>query len=921
MEILYNIFIMPVESIVEFIFYFMNKIFADQPGISIMFVSLVVNLLILPLYKRADDMQEREREKVKSMNRWLKHIKKTFKGDERYMMQTAYYRIEGYKPIYAVTGSLSLLFQIPFFIAAYHFLSNLKLLDNVGFLIIPDLGSPDGIIKLFGLSINLLPILMTLVNIISGVIYTKGFKAKDKIQLYAMALVFLVILYKSPSGLVLYWTCNNLFSLFKNIFFKIVKRKRLAINILSAVAGTGLFVFLLLSHRLGVRREFLLFGLIMAVSYVPAILSLLDKVAPKLKEKAKKLTEVKEDKKNLNRTFILGALFNTVLMGVMIPAELIKTSPVEFGTLVSRTPVTLIVNSFFFYVGFFLVWIGIFYAISKDPLKKIFAYGMWVVSICSLVNYYLFFGKFGNMDYRLKFIETPVYNDLSKLINLFVLTVIAILLIFVAAKKIKIVQNVLSVLILMAVILSGVSIYNTHIVLKNEGYYEIKKDSTIVPTVPLSRDGQNVVVVMLDRAVSEFLPYIFKEKPEVASKFEDFVYYPNTTSFGGCTNYAVPALFGGYEYTPAEMDKRSTEPLVDKHNESLLVLPVLFENAGFEVSVVDPPYANYKEYPDLTLFDGYENITGYATRDKYSDYVYHNEDELKAQKKNVAFYSLFRTVPVLLQNSVYDDGNYLGRPLDDKIAFADCAEAYATLDYLDEYTYIEEGTKNEFFILNNLITHEPTFLEAPDYVISNKAGWNVLDDEILTVEGKKLYLDEQSAVRHYHVNAAAFRLLGDYIDYLKEEGIYDNTRIIIVSDHGWPVNQMENVELDVDTSIETFNPILFVKDFADSQVLNEGEKRYIEESNLTVCDKYMTNADVAVLCMKGIIDNPVNPFTGKVINDDAKNNLPQIITSSRNCYVTSNNGNVFDTSDYPWVEFYGGEVKNRDNWKVLYDKE
>ena len=32
-------------------------------------------------------------------------------------------------------------------------------------------------------------------------------------QLYTMALFFLVFLYTSPAGLVFYWTLNNLFSL------------------------------------------------------------------------------------------------------------------------------------------------------------------------------------------------------------------------------------------------------------------------------------------------------------------------------------------------------------------------------------------------------------------------------------------------------------------------------------------------------------------------------------------------------------------------------------------------------------------------------------------------------------------------------------------------------------------------------------
>ncbi|MBQ3669657.1 MAG: hypothetical protein II920_10590, partial [Clostridia bacterium] len=39
--------------------------------------------------------------------------------------------------------------------------------------------------------------------------YTKGHPLKEKIQVYGLAAVFLVLLYRSPSGLVLYWLLNN----------------------------------------------------------------------------------------------------------------------------------------------------------------------------------------------------------------------------------------------------------------------------------------------------------------------------------------------------------------------------------------------------------------------------------------------------------------------------------------------------------------------------------------------------------------------------------------------------------------------------------------------------------------------------------------------------------------------------------------
>ena len=76
-----------------------------------------------------------------------------------------------------------------------------------------------------GHAINLLPVMMTGINLLSGALYMQGVPLKRKLQLWAMALLFLVILYESPAGLTLYWLLNNLFSLAKNSAQKILERK------------------------------------------------------------------------------------------------------------------------------------------------------------------------------------------------------------------------------------------------------------------------------------------------------------------------------------------------------------------------------------------------------------------------------------------------------------------------------------------------------------------------------------------------------------------------------------------------------------------------------------------------------------------------------------------------------------------------
>ena len=157
---LFFIVIQPLVLLIEFIFTEMYRLFGNY-GIAIIMVSVVVNLLIFPLYKRSDEMQEQEREKQKQMEHWVKHIRKTFHGDERFMMLSTYYRQQDYQPINAVRGSLSLLLQIPFFIAAYHYLSHVNI-QGASFLFLPNLGEADHLLRIGGKALNLMPILMKL---------------------------------------------------------------------------------------------------------------------------------------------------------------------------------------------------------------------------------------------------------------------------------------------------------------------------------------------------------------------------------------------------------------------------------------------------------------------------------------------------------------------------------------------------------------------------------------------------------------------------------------------------------------------------------------------------------------------------------------------------------------------------------------
>ena len=214
MKILYISFIYPLETSMQWILeYFSNFL---SYGYSIIILSFIVNIILLPLYYYAEFIQKKETDIQHKMYPALLEIKQKYSGEMQYYKMRDLYKKYKYHPIMGLRSIFGFALQVPFFIAAYHMLSNYNKLNGVSFLFLDDLGKPDGI--LFG--INLMPILMTFSNLFSLFIYKGNSLKSETKQLFFMAFLFLILLYNSSAGLVLYWTFNNIFSFFKNLIQK-----------------------------------------------------------------------------------------------------------------------------------------------------------------------------------------------------------------------------------------------------------------------------------------------------------------------------------------------------------------------------------------------------------------------------------------------------------------------------------------------------------------------------------------------------------------------------------------------------------------------------------------------------------------------------------------------------------------------------
>jgi YidC/Oxa1 family membrane protein insertase len=891
-DFFYNLIIFPIVQIIDFSFVFVDRVF-HNPGFAIMGVSAVITICTLPLYLVAEHWQQIERDTAKKLKPKTDKIKAVFSGDEQYMILSAFYRQNHYHPVYAMRSTFGLLIQVPFFIAAYSYLSRLPDLSSASFLFISDLGAPDALLPIAGGRLNILPIAMTAINIAAGIIYTQGFPARDKIQLYGMALVFLLLLYNSPSGLVLYWTLNNIFSLIKNILSKSKKARAAGFVLLCAgVLFMDAAVLFFLNVSIPKRMFF-------------AALSSLVFFLPLIRIAGKRFTDILEGHKNSlaasaafqDSAFILSGIIIFLLAGLVIPGSTISSSVEEFSFIESYTsPFPFLLNTLVQSAGLFLFWPLCIYFLFSKKIKICLTLTAAFAVPLALVNTFVFPSYYGFLTITLIFSQPPVFNTgfLPVLLNLLTAAVLSAVFAFLLFCRKKILFRTLQIILLISLGTFGLlkvfditGEYAKIAAARNNADYTAR---AIEPVYSFSQKAKNVLVIMLDRAIGGFVPYIFNEKEEIAKGFTGFTWFPNCVSHSSYTLLGAPPLFGGYEYTPLEMNKRKDDLLRSKYNESLLLMPRIFLDAGYEVCATDIPYA------EPEIFAAYPQIRADNLMGKYSAQWLEKHPETRVisipglLKSNLVRLSYFKFLPPFLRIFLYDDGEWFTRLGSGEEGGAvenrgkltlTTIDSLSVLDLLPELTEIRSDVPGTLTIMVSNLTHDPAFFEYPEYDAVTRAV--------------NLGNGPFSQDPYYHVNMKAFLLLEKWFAFLKENQVYDNTRIIIVSDHGSGLSKTPG---NVIGSYSAYNPLLIYKDFDSS-------------GSLSTDETFMTNADTPLLAVKNIIANPVNPFTGKPLTSNKDDGaiistmrLTDFNDHSRYVYKIPNDAwlhvrdNIFDSSNW-----------------------
>lgn len=814
---LYNIFIYPIEFILETSFYFFRVYTKSSYIVSIFFISLVVNFISLPLYNIAERWQQKERDIQNKMKPMIDNIKSVFKGDQRYLLIRTCQRINGYKTIYAFRGTLGLLIQIPFFIAAYHFMNNLDGLEFAQFGYITNLAKPDAMLKIGNISINVLPFIMTAVSFLASLVYSKKLTLKEQLPLYVTNLIFLVLLYNSPAGLLFYWTVNCTFSLVKNIVLENYSFLKNKWN--SFIENKSIMVLIK-------RIVFIIFSIFTVFMFVYTVLYFLRETVLSISIEKQYLRifriDVKTYKDVFSIWFILFAiiiykkylykLFNiklnnnfhllisasisiTLLAGLFIPSTLIASSGQEFNA-----PFTLILNNISKYIGAFFVYALFIYILFSDKVKNTLSLFIVYISVIFFVDTFIIVGNYGNISSNFIFENSELLNSsiVQILLNiLFVSIFIGIIYILLKKEKSNIIINIYMII---SLVLFTISVYDI---------VKINKDQKILSNIQndserylsednysnifnLSKTGTNVFIILLDRASSHYVLEYFNDNNKLKNDFNGFILYTNVLSYSKNTVGSIPSLMGGYEYLPYEITTEGKYNLKDKYNESLLVMPKIFTDNGYKANIFNATFANLNFSYDTSIFSKYSNMNAYAENDNFikfaisnlfNDYANETEeiknildkklynedsgiDDLNIQRS--FRFSIFRIIPSFLRKTLYNGADWYIYGSENAVTINNSLKEFSILNSLRHITSISENG-NYFNFIHNNITHEP------DYINTNLLP-SIWKYQIPNIDIKKF--KNEFLTRSYYANAASMKNIAELIYFLKDNNVYEIQKLL-----------------------------------------------------------------------------------------------------------------------------------------------
>jgi hypothetical protein len=332
-----------------------------------------------------------------------------------------------------------------------------------------------------------------------------------------------------------------------------------------------------------------------------------------------------------------------------------------------------------------------------------------------------------------------------------------------------------------------------------------------LPERPLrfSRTQPNVLFIFLDRFMGSYVESILRSDPGLATRLSGFTWYPRTVSAGENSIAGVHPMLGGYDYLPVAMNSRNLL-LRDLSVEAFAILPYNFSRKGYQVNVINPRGLAFTMDGDCRFLemDGVTctHIPKTISRNMAERLGVPINDLAKSNYTELlVLLGGMRAAPYITKEILLRRGPW--KPFLDHSAattFREWAELHSWSQMSDASASMP--TMN---FISNILAHEPYYMGEDCKPLRDKL-------EVPSAEVQRRGYTSLFSLQH--AVAARCTLLGvaDYMDFLKAQDVYDNTRIIIVSDHGivGPVEDNSTRAVSGGTTQDAYlrmRPLLLVK--------------------------------------------------------------------------------------------------------------
>jgi YidC/Oxa1 family membrane protein insertase len=216
----------PLIDFTEGIMKFFHDNLGFSWGLSIIFLTFVIRLLILPLTFR----QVRSMQALQRLQPEIKKIQERYKDDRQRMNQEMMRFYQEHK-VNPLSSCFPILLQLPFFLALFYMLRHDLRIDicgqsklpcsqipgahGEGFLFINDITT-----NATGAALVVLIVLYVGSQLVSGIISTFTADRTQRIMMLALPFVFVTFVINFEAGLIVYWITTNVWTIAQQLFIK-----------------------------------------------------------------------------------------------------------------------------------------------------------------------------------------------------------------------------------------------------------------------------------------------------------------------------------------------------------------------------------------------------------------------------------------------------------------------------------------------------------------------------------------------------------------------------------------------------------------------------------------------------------------------------------------------------------------------------